>query len=291
MGFFDSFNKKKGVSLSDNLSNIENQAMNLPPPPLPEKVQSKDTKEKKDSGLPPLPPPPVFEKTGSGTSLSQLTKTPSTLQEMPKKAESKEISPIPPPVQVPAFQKEVLHKEEFKLAETRKDEKLKFEDKPKEISKTVPNVLPLMPSLSIKQKKKKEQEVILFNDDLRKFEEIDVYEKQIPFFSEKDIQTVETDFDELPALDLPETEELETLKSFRYSELKKPLFIRTDYYSQVLSTIDAIKSYVGESSEVIYSLENLKKNAEIEHKNYRSTLEDMQRKLIYIDKVLFERGG
>ncbi len=283
MGFFDSFNKKKGVALSDNLSNIENQAMNLPPPPLPDKPQSKEIKEQKDSGLPPLPSPPVFEKPSSSTSLSQQTKTPSTSQEMPKKMESKEISPIPPPVTVPTLQKE-----EFKLVEPIKDKPL-FDQKTKE-TKTVPEILPLMPSLSIKQKKQKE-DVILFNDDLRKFEEIDVYEKQIPFFSEKDIQAVEITFDELPALDLPETEELETLKNFRYTELKKPLFIRTDYYTQVLSTIDAIKSYVGESSEVIYTLENLKKNAEIEHKNYRSTLEDMQRKLIYIDKVLFERGG
>jgi hypothetical protein len=40
---------------------------------------------------------------------------------------------------------------------------------------------------------------------------------------------------------------------------------------------------------VIYSLENLKKNAEVEHKNFKEGLEDIQRKLIYIDKVLFEK--
>jgi hypothetical protein len=286
MGFFDSFNKKKGASLSDNLSNIQNQAMNLPPPPLPDKTLPKEMKEQKDSGLLPLPPPPVFEKASSGASLPNQPKTQSMPQGLPKKIESKESSSILPPVNVP-----VLQKEAFKLAGPIENEKPAFEQKSKEISKAIPEVLPLMPSISIKQRKKKKEDVILFNDDLRKFEEIEVYEKQIPFFSEKEIQTVETDFDELPALDLPETEELETLKNFRYSELKKPLFIRTDYYTQVLSTIDAIKSYVGESAEVIYSLENLKKNAEIEHKNYKSTLEDMQRKLIYIDKVLFERGG
>ena len=58
-----------------------------------------------------------------------------------------------------------------------------------------------------------------------------------------------------------------------------------------MTTVDLIKGYVNESHEMIYGLENLKKNAEIEHNNYKSTLEDIQRKLIYIDKVLFEKGG
>ena len=72
-----------------------------------------------------------------------------------------------------------------------------------------------------------------------------------------------------------------------YKNLRKPLFIRTDYYSQVLSNLDTMKNYVKESSDIIYGLENLKKNTDMEFKNYKNVLEDIQRKLIYVDKVLF----
>lgn len=69
---------------------------------------------------------------------------------------------------------------------------------------------------------------------------------------------------------------------------KGPLFIRTDEYSQILTNIDIMRNYVLESPEIIYMLKNLKKNSDIEHKNYLKLLEDIQRKIIYVDSILFE---
>jgi len=107
--------------------------------------------------------------------------------------------------------------------------------------------------------------------------------EEIPFFQ---IEMIEPELEQLPVLDISDSEE--TLKNFKE---RKPLYIRTDYYSQVLSTMDTLKNYVDQSTEMLYSLENLKKNVEIEHKNYRGLLEDIQRKIIYVDKVLFEKEG
>jgi len=106
----------------------------------------------------------------------------------------------------------------------------------------------------------------------------------IPFFSD-----VESNKGELEVLPIIDTEQPQ-YTNFKYQNLNKPLFIRTDYYSQILSSIERIKSHVVESSEIIYSVENLKRNADMEHEYYKQVLEDIQRKLIYVDKVLFEGG-
>jgi hypothetical protein len=112
-------------------------------------------------------------------------------------------------------------------------------------------------------------------------------EEAIPSFAKTYFEA--NDIDDLPALEISSSEDLP--ETYVREDIKKPLYIRTDYYSQVLSTIDAIKSYVNNSSDRIYSLENLKKNSDIEHKNYKKTIEDIQKKLIYIDKVLFQKEG
>ncbi|MCM2325547.1 MAG: hypothetical protein NDI94_03730 [Candidatus Woesearchaeota archaeon] len=97
-----------------------------------------------------------------------------------------------------------------------------------------------------------------------------------------------------PEIPYFETEpELEPLPILEMEKPQKhlvagPIFVRTDKYSQILSNLDNMAAKVLESPETIYMLKNLKKNADIEHSNYIKLLEDIQRKLIYIDNVLFE---
>lgn len=98
--------------------------------------------------------------------------------------------------------------------------------------------------------------------------------------------------DELPSL--PPRSELEPLPILTVDEkpLKEegPLFVRTDKYKVIISCLDTISDYVIRGPEVIYMLKNHKKNADIEHRNYAKILEDIQRKLIYVDSVLFNEG-
>lgn len=142
----------------------------------------------------------------------------------------------------------------------------------------IPDALPILPPhLSNRPENK---------NGLGRFPDAGTTYEEIPFFSD-----AEPDLNELPILDITDSEDIKLLQTAKYSELSKPLYVRTDHYSEVLATIDTIKSYVSESNEMIYSLENLKKNFEVEHRAYKDHLEDIQRKLIYIDKVLFEREG
>ncbi|MBN1503152.1 hypothetical protein JW930_06405 [Candidatus Woesearchaeota archaeon] len=82
---------------------------------------------------------------------------------------------------------------------------------------------------------------------------------------------------------LPLDEEIEVRK-----HLKKPLYVRTDDYRRILENFLYIKDTLKESEERIYRLENLKKNADLEYKYYKNSVEDIQRKLIYIDRTIFQ---
>ncbi|MBU0757055.1 MAG: hypothetical protein KKF44_03240 [Nanoarchaeota archaeon] len=86
----------------------------------------------------------------------------------------------------------------------------------------------------------------------------------------------------------PEVRDVE--ESFSYSRHQKPIkpiFVRTDEYRMMLNNFIDIKDTVTESEEIIFRLENLKKNMDMEYLEYKKGLEDMQRKFIYIDKTLF----
>lgn len=74
----------------------------------------------------------------------------------------------------------------------------------------------------------------------------------------------------------------------RHTGLKRPLFIRTDHYRQMLNAFIDIKDNLKQSEEIIYRLENLKKNSDVEFSHYKTGIEDIQRKFIYIDKSIFE---
>jgi hypothetical protein len=113
-------------------------------------------------------------------------------------------------------------------------------------------------------------------------------QEEIPYFEdvETEQELVEPPvLEDIPVLDIEE--KTKRYHDYRHKHLSKPLFVRTDNYSMILNTVDTMKNYVDESAEIVYSLENLKKNADIEHVKYKNTLEDIQRKIIYVDKVLF----
>ena len=106
---------------------------------------------------------------------------------------------------------------------------------------------------------------------------------ELPSYSGNEISSA-TDLEDLPTLEIEE----DVTVYDNYNFPKKPLYIRTDRYSQIISNIDTMKQYIDESTETIYGLKNLKRNQDVEHKNYKQTLENIQRKLIYVDKLLFK---
>lgn len=70
----------------------------------------------------------------------------------------------------------------------------------------------------------------------------------------------------------------------------KPLFIRVGDYREVLQGTANIKSHLKEADSVIQRVNELKDEQEKEFNRWKSIIEDINRKMIYVDKVLFESG-
>ena len=268
MGFFQSFGKKEDVKKEKSDSNLGE----MPPPPLP----SKEKTEKKEDKNELLTPPQTKE---PGKPEPNLEKEP-LLQDSPIKQE-------PITKESTAFQKPQFSPLTEQTFEIKKPMQNQFSP-PQETAQppvqtapqsqkpvAVPETLPEMPSLSTETK---EQSSYTFTQE----------KEEIPYFT--NVNAKEKDDSEelfnLPIIDIEE--DTESYGRFKYGELKKPLFIRTDHYSQILTNIDTMKNYVEETSDKISMLNTLKRNADIEHKKYKDVLEDVQRKLIYIDRVLFD---
>ena len=306
MGFLESFNKKEDVKKENSSSNLDE----MPPPPLPDKEGIEKKEEVKEKGKEkeksePIPPPPQFKK--PAVPEPNLPKEPEKKEEpsqdAPKKAEPEKIEEPSAQAFAPnPSREEELPKEPIKpvatpestLEQTPKTEKipdqmsLPFGDitqsePPKtqpQQSMMVPETLPEMPLFDSQTKTEESRYTFTQQSSIT---------EEIPYFTNVKVEPQKDEFEELfnlPVIDVEE--DTESYGRFKYRDLKKPLFIRTDHYSQILTNIDTMKTYVEESSDKISMLNNLKRNADIEHKKYKQVLEDVQRKLIYIDRVLFD---
>jgi hypothetical protein len=74
----------------------------------------------------------------------------------------------------------------------------------------------------------------------------------------------------------------------RHKGVKKPLYVRTDDYRKMLENFIDIKQQLTESDETLFRIENIKKNKDNEFNDYKRSIEDIQRKLIFIDKTIFK---
>jgi hypothetical protein len=138
--------------------------------------------------------------------------------------------------------------------------------------------------------KKMPQQLPSFNIPLKSGKPIDVEVPAPPPNLRSEISPIELERLEEKYLDRrPKISDMEQPYSYdHHQKMQKPLFVRTDYYRQILNNFIDIKDTLGESEEIIYRLENLKKNADVEYSEFKRGIEEIQRKLIYVDKTLFE---
>jgi hypothetical protein len=67
-----------------------------------------------------------------------------------------------------------------------------------------------------------------------------------------------------------------------------PLYIQTDRVRAVLDDIEQIKAKFKAEDDVFFRINEVKSNQDQRFEDFRQTLEDMQRKLLFIDRSLFE---
>ncbi len=70
---------------------------------------------------------------------------------------------------------------------------------------------------------------------------------------------------------------------------RKDLFVDVSEYTSVLDELDKIKSTIAKGQDSLNDLMSMKSEEDSEFEKWRNVLEDMERKLLSIDKTIFER--
>jgi hypothetical protein len=84
-----------------------------------------------------------------------------------------------------------------------------------------------------------------------------------------------------------EKEELEELEKRGYTG--KPIYVLMSQYKQIIADVNEARNILKTAEENALNLNNIKNKADKEFLTWRNQMEDVQRKIIFIDKTLFER--
>jgi hypothetical protein len=100
---------------------------------------------------------------------------------------------------------------------------------------------------------------------------------------------------ELEHVELPSEipEELPDIEAESYSPRakKNPLFVNVDVYAQMLEKLNATRAKLNEYVSATGRIEELRSRKEATMEKWRNGLEDIERKLLFVDKIIFEGGN
>lgn len=71
-------------------------------------------------------------------------------------------------------------------------------------------------------------------------------------------------------------------------EIPRTIYVRVDNFKATLGSINLVRSDLRESEEALTKLENIKSSKDKSFDKIKSSLEDLQKKLIFVDKTLFK---
>jgi hypothetical protein len=74
----------------------------------------------------------------------------------------------------------------------------------------------------------------------------------------------------------------------RLAERKMPVFVRIDEYQDVLDVMNMIKNKLEDAKETLSKINELKNEEDAELELWRTGVEELERKMAFIDKALFE---
>lgn len=70
----------------------------------------------------------------------------------------------------------------------------------------------------------------------------------------------------------------------------QPVFIKVSKYKEVLAEISAIRSRLNQSLKTLTRVKEIKNPEDNEFNQWKEKLEDIERKILYIDKTIFEKN-
>ncbi|MDO8740287.1 MAG: hypothetical protein Q7J54_01790 [Candidatus Woesearchaeota archaeon] len=107
------------------------------------------------------------------------------------------------------------------------------------------------------------------------------------------------EFPELPPIEsVPEEKEPELTRfqkedmraELEAKDITEPIFVKSSQFKNVLFEINSIREKLKESETILSDLEDIKDDRESQFKKWNSQLEDIQKKLMLMDKTLFKGG-
>jgi hypothetical protein len=72
------------------------------------------------------------------------------------------------------------------------------------------------------------------------------------------------------------------------SEERMPVFVRIDDYKDILDVINMVKNKINEAKETLGKINELKNEEDAELELWQTGIEEVERKIEFIDKTLFE---
>ncbi len=115
--------------------------------------------------------------------------------------------------------------------------------------------------------------------------------KKIPEFPK--IKPIKEEIPIKPILPIPELKKpkVKAIKPVEKEEAeipKKEIFLKVDHYKNVLESLNVVKKKINESEKIVERLNEIKNTKDKEFEKWRTLLEDMERKFVYVDKTFFE---
>jgi len=72
------------------------------------------------------------------------------------------------------------------------------------------------------------------------------------------------------------------------SEERMPVFVRIDDYKDILDVINMVKNKINEAKDTLGKINELKNEEDAELELWQTGIEEIERKVEFIDKTLFE---
>ncbi|MFP4112406.1 MAG: hypothetical protein ACLFPQ_01705 [Candidatus Woesearchaeota archaeon] len=67
-----------------------------------------------------------------------------------------------------------------------------------------------------------------------------------------------------------------------------PVFVKIEDYKDVIDIMELIKSKVNEANKILDNIRQLKSQEDAELEQWSANIEEVERKVAYVDKTLFE---
>ena len=93
-------------------------------------------------------------------------------------------------------------------------------------------------------------------------------------------------------IDKEHVEALENVNKIKKElKTKNPIFIKVENFDSILRKMDEIQNYTKKFEDSLFNIENFNDNQKTKLVHLHKDVENLQRKLIYVDNIIFEKRG